>query len=214
MTKRKFLFKLRNKLIWHHNTREVNNIIGDYNEYFNVGLSEGSSEVDLTRTLGSPEEVAKSLEDDRNVWAPVKLLLRIGMGILCLFYAYMFLINIYPNEISTSLLLTLIAPIGIWLCVGGDLRFTQLSEFEPKGSHKTLFRLMIALLISATLSTIMIIYSAYIIIHYERLPFNVPLEHIRIYFIPLFHTTSLVGLFTIGKVILTFRRKFGMSTLA
>lgn len=212
MNRRKFLSKLRFKLMWQHNTREVNNIIGDYNEYFNVGLSEGNNEYDLVTALGSPDEVVASLDDDKTVWAPIKLITRMALGGLFLFYAYMFMLNIYPNNISMSLLLTTCAPIGIWLVVGGDLRFTQLSEFKPKGTHKTLFKLMIALFVSSIASSFMIVYSAYVIVELGKMPFGIPLEHIRLYFIPLFHTTSLVGLLTIASIILTFRSKF-MNTL-
>ncbi|MBB5193457.1 putative membrane protein [Silvimonas terrae] len=60
MNQKTFLLRLRASL-GHLPPKEVNEIVGDYEEFFRDGLAEGHSEEEIAARLGDPERIAKEL---------------------------------------------------------------------------------------------------------------------------------------------------------
>jgi len=211
MKKSKYLFLLRNKLLWKHSTRDINSIIFDYNEYFNIGLSNGKSENDMVIDLGSPTIVAKSLEDERDVSAPIKLLVRFSLGFMLILFTYIYLINVYDdiNIIGVSLIFTILTPIGIWLLVGGDLRYKHIENLKISLSmFKKLIIMLAIFLVVAIVNVTLIIFTVKYIFAQGKLPFGIPNANSRIFLFSLFHFTSLLGAISIIQIIRLYRRTF------
>ena len=64
MVKQEYLSRLRSSLADFLNTAEVEDIIGDYKEYFTSGESDGLSEPEICANLGTPEELAATIMRD------------------------------------------------------------------------------------------------------------------------------------------------------
>ena len=56
-----FVRILQNRLEGTLSPEELNDIISDYTEHFRIGKTEGRSEEDLFRSLGSPEDIAREI---------------------------------------------------------------------------------------------------------------------------------------------------------
>ncbi len=61
MTKDEYLLRLKQKLYWNIEQSKIKEIIEDYNEYFDSGISDGSSEEELCILFGDPALLAKNL---------------------------------------------------------------------------------------------------------------------------------------------------------
>jgi uncharacterized membrane protein len=60
-TEQEFIRILRSRLGDTLSPEEMNDIISDYTEHFRIGKTEGRSEEDLFRSLGSPEDIAREI---------------------------------------------------------------------------------------------------------------------------------------------------------
>lgn len=60
-TEQEFTRILRSRLEDTLSPEEMNDIISDYTEHFRIGKTEGRSEEDLLRSLGSPEDIAREI---------------------------------------------------------------------------------------------------------------------------------------------------------
>lgn len=88
MTKNQYFKELKKKLKLYA-VKESEDILKDYEEHFNEALSNGKTEEEICKTLGSPENIAKQYSKDDNI--PKKkphkkfLVLTIVFGIIMLF---------------------------------------------------------------------------------------------------------------------------------
>lgn len=53
-------------------SQEVYDILYDYEEHFNIGLSKGKTEWEIAKELGNPRDIAKSYIDSSNIHEPPK----------------------------------------------------------------------------------------------------------------------------------------------
>lgn len=60
MKKKDFLKELKSNLK-KLEKKEIEEIISDYNEHFDIGTSEGRSEIEISKSLGNPKKLAKQL---------------------------------------------------------------------------------------------------------------------------------------------------------
>ncbi len=119
-----YIHTLKVRLTGHVSREDLEEILADYAEHFSIGKSEGRSEEDLCRALGSPDDVAKEIlasylvkkaEQARsagNIWSAV--LATLGLGLFNL------AVVLLPFIILIALL-TVIFVSGIILVVLGPL---------------------------------------------------------------------------------------------
>lgn len=81
MTKDEYIEKLKSGLSWNIQESKMNEIINDYSEYFDAGLSEGSTEDELCVLFGNPVLQAKSIMRELPQYRSI-LWMRIGYSIL------------------------------------------------------------------------------------------------------------------------------------
>lgn len=88
MNREMFLSRLFNKLKWEMSLDEASDVIGDYSEYFDVGLAQGKSEQELCEEFGTPKQIAASIFDERKAnWHPrLGRVRRIIIGLVLIFY--------------------------------------------------------------------------------------------------------------------------------
>ncbi|MCK8059038.1 MULTISPECIES: HAAS domain-containing protein [unclassified Fusibacter] len=213
MKKRTYLFKLRSKLLWSHSRKDINSILFDYNEYFTVGLSNGKTEEELIKDLGSPLDVVNALSDERDVWAPFKLIIRVLIGFMITFYTYAYVTEVssVANGVGLHLLFTMISPIGLWLLLGGDLGYQQLRNDKTKwyeNIDKVLRRVLLLQIILSIVIVLQLSWVAEYTVAYNKLPFGIANHYARWFLEPSFHLGTLVGVFTLFKIGSDYRRKF------
>ncbi len=90
-TEEEYIRVLRNYLSGRLGREQVEDIVYDYSEHFRIGKSEGRSEEDLFKSLGSPDDVARELnavylvhkaEQSRscgNIWHAIVATLGLGL---------------------------------------------------------------------------------------------------------------------------------------
>lgn len=208
MQKAVYLFKLRLKLILRFATKDVNNIMYDYNEYFEDGVADGKSVSDLVNSLGSTTNVVKSLEDERNILAPLKLLIRLFIGFFLLLNTLIYLDRVYSdgNMITTSIIFIFVSFGSIWILSGADFskRVIRVNDLRLQ-IYKNLKRIIFLHLAVSAMSVLFILLSVLYIINYEKLPMGVPNTMSSFYFVPLFRTSSVVAFLAIIKIIKDYR---------
>lgn len=175
MTKGKYLRSLRNKLRFKFPQSTINSVIKDYDEYFEVGIANKQTIEEMTISIGSPLEVAKSLEDERDNFALVKSVLRLFIGIMFIYYSYFFAYSTISNTliVSISSMIVITGPLGIWLILGGDFSHNSIQDLRkiPFSSHMKKITFVTVLLYFCSLLFIM--GSAYYIVSYQQLPFSI-----------------------------------------
>lgn len=65
MNRKEFMKKLSQKLEWSFTLEETQDILADYEEYFDTGIQEGKSEEALCTEFGLPKQIAESLLRER-----------------------------------------------------------------------------------------------------------------------------------------------------
>lgn len=141
MTKDMYLKELKKKLKSQFKKEEVNNVIGDYSEYFDIELEQGKKEAVICAKLGKPEEIVKKLVEeagDKEAYLSVsikKSFLYNAAILLLTFLAGVILIKIFRESynIKISQLLIgypVIAFIG-WVLIGRN-PFGQLQRIPEK----------------------------------------------------------------------------------
>jgi len=90
-TEQEYLHILKVRLTGYISREDLDDILSDYAEHFSIGKSEGRSEEDLCRALGSPDDVAKEIRatylvkkaeqarSARNIWHAVMATLGLGL---------------------------------------------------------------------------------------------------------------------------------------
>ncbi len=85
MNQEKFLKILRKELEGYLPKEDIDEIVSDHREFFQVGLSEGSGEEDVAKNLGDPAKIALSLmkKEEKPTKVPVRLrFLAFGVDLL------------------------------------------------------------------------------------------------------------------------------------
>jgi uncharacterized membrane protein len=123
-TESEYLTTLKERLAEYVSREDLDDILADYAEHFSIGKSEGRSEEDLCRALGSPEDVAKEIratylvkkaEQARtpgNIWHAVMATL--GLGLFNL-------VVVLVPFVLLVVLLTIILVVGVILVIAGPM---------------------------------------------------------------------------------------------
>ena len=109
--------------------KEIKDIISDYNEYFDTGLSEGKTEMELEQEFGSPGKVLEELINDREISFPERMnyrvkflfqnkkisfqILSVLLFLICLFYSIHYPVYDMIFAIILPLLLIFSDPISL-----------------------------------------------------------------------------------------------------
>ncbi|MGA2918480.1 HAAS signaling domain-containing protein [Methanoregula sp.] len=119
-----YLNTLKDRLTGHVSREDLDDILSDYAEHFSIGKSEGRSEEDLCRALGSPDDVAREIRASylvkkaeqscgaRNIWSAVVATLGLGLFNLAV---------VLVPFILLIALLTVIFVAGVVLVILGPL---------------------------------------------------------------------------------------------
>jgi uncharacterized membrane protein len=90
-TEQEYLHTLKARLTGYVSREDLDDILADYAEHFSIGKSEGRSEEELCRSLGSPDDVAKEIRatylvkkaeqarSPENIWHAVMATLGLGL---------------------------------------------------------------------------------------------------------------------------------------
>jgi uncharacterized membrane protein len=90
-TEQEYLHTLKVRLSGYVSREDLDDILADYAEHFSIGKSEGRSEEELCRSLGSPDDVAKEIRatylvkkaeqarSPENIWHAVMATLGLGL---------------------------------------------------------------------------------------------------------------------------------------
>ena len=134
-----YLKTLKDRLTGHVSQEDLDDILSDYAEHFSIGKSEGRSEEDLCRALGSPDDVArefrasylvKQAEQSRsagNIWSAVMATLGLGLfNLAVVLIPFIILIALLTVIFVAGVLMVILGPIlllvsilqmlGITLC--------------------------------------------------------------------------------------------------
>jgi uncharacterized membrane protein len=121
---RDYLNTLKVRLTEYVSREDLDDILADYAEHFSIGKSEGRSEEDLCRALGSPEDVAKEIRatylvkkaeqacSAGNIWHAVTATLGLGLFNLAV---------VLIPFILLIVLLTIIFVAGVFLVIVGPI---------------------------------------------------------------------------------------------
>jgi len=119
-----YLNTLRIRLTGHVSREDLDDILSDYAEHFSIGKSEGRSEEELSRALGSPDDVAREIlasylvkraEQARsagNIWSAVMATLGLGLfNLAVVFIPFIILIALLTVIFVAGVLLVVLGPI-------------------------------------------------------------------------------------------------------
>jgi uncharacterized membrane protein len=119
-----YLRTLKDRLTGHVSQEDLDDILSDYTEHFSIGKSEGRSEEELARALGSPDDVAREIRASylvkraeqscgaRNIWSAVMATL--GLGLFNLIF-------VLVPFIVLIVILTVIFVLGVVFVISGPL---------------------------------------------------------------------------------------------
>ena len=125
-----YLHTLRAGLTGHVSQEDLDDILSDYAEHFSIGKSEGRSEEELCRALGSPEDVAKEIRatylvkkaeqarSAENIWHAV--MATIGLGLFNLIFVllpFILLIVLLVILFMAGLVMLISGPILLLVAV-------------------------------------------------------------------------------------------------
>lgn len=122
--KEDYLKTLKDRLTGHVSREDLDDILSDYAEHFSIGISEGRSEDELCRALGSPDDVAREIRASylvnqaeqarsaRNIWHAVMATLGLGL--------FNLVVVLIPFVILIALL-TVIFIVGVLMVVLGPI---------------------------------------------------------------------------------------------
>jgi len=119
-----YLHALRVRLHGHVSQEDLEEIIADYAEHFSIGKSEGRSEEELCKALGSPEDVAREIcatylvkkaEQARsagNIWSAIIATLGLGLfNLAVVLLPFIILIALLTVIFVSGVLLVVLGPI-------------------------------------------------------------------------------------------------------
>lgn len=126
MTKKSYLNELRRRLCFRLSDAEIDDIIGDMGECFDVGVSEGRTEEDIAASLGTPKAAAAEILSERQtdnifILRSAKYILPFLFCLLIL-WIYFFGLKFAGNYILISVIL----PSVLWFALVQTRFFTQM----------------------------------------------------------------------------------------
>lgn len=214
MTKRSFIRNLRRKLRFKYNQRTINGIVKDYDEYFEVGITQGETIEDMIKSIGPIEEIELDLREERDYYAPLKLMVKGMLSIIFIYFSYLYPFSMGSNFwiVVLNCIFILTGSLGIWWLIGGDFDHDKLKDllkvYKKEKSYKTITIFTISWYV---FSILFIITSAYYIIGNNRLPFGLSSENARNYVFILKHTfIPLIPMIILSYLV---ARKYYINTL-
>lgn len=202
MEKKKYLRALRNKMRFKFSQRVVNNVIRDYDEYFELGYMNNETNEEMIKRLGTPEEVIQSLADEIDNKAGIKYIIKIITSIFLIVIAYDYPAYIMSNTLLLvlSLVMVICFSIGLWMFVGGDFS-SSMKEDIVKAIGKTKLKVISgSSFIIYLISMLSISVTAFYIIKYDLFPFSQSEQFIRSYIFILEHLYLLIVPFILYTV--------------
>jgi uncharacterized membrane protein len=119
-----YLNTLKTRLTGHVSQEDLDDILSDYAEHFSIGKSEGRSEEELSRALGSPDDVAREIlasylvkraEQARSagtIWSAMMATLGLGLfNLAVVLIPFVLLIALLTVIFVAGVLLVIVGPI-------------------------------------------------------------------------------------------------------
>ena len=119
-----YLKTLKDRLTGHVSQDDLDDILSDYAEHFSIGKSEGRSEEELCRALGTPDDVAREIRASylvkraeqscgaRNIWSAVMATLGLGLfNLAVVLIPFVILIALLTLIFVAGMLLIILGPI-------------------------------------------------------------------------------------------------------
>jgi uncharacterized membrane protein len=119
-----YLKTLKDRLTGYVSREDLDDILSDYAEHFSIGKSEGRSEEDLCRALGSPDDVARELRASylvkqaeqarsaRNIWSAVMATQGLGLfNLAVVLIPFVILIALLTVIFVAGVLMVVLGPI-------------------------------------------------------------------------------------------------------
>lgn len=133
--RRKFISQLEFRLKWNLTETETSEIIADYNEYFDLGISKGESVAQLIAEFGTPKEISRTLAIERKASPPkpIKKVLYIAVimfATLGVTYTKLWFSAGTDSSMYYIIAATIITPIILW-GIASNWKFT-LPQREQK----------------------------------------------------------------------------------
>jgi len=209
MTKEKYLKELRSKLRFKHSQTTINSVLKDYNEYFQVGLSNGESVDEMINRLGTSQEVVIALESEADSYALPKYISRVFISLILVYFSYFtpFYIDSNIKQITINSLFGVAGAFGFWLLINGSFSFSSIHEIKTMINKKRLSRMVTTNLILYLFLLIVIVGSVFYFTSNSELPPFITKNYLRIYIDLLAHSFVLF----IPVIVLTFmeaRKKY------
>ena len=177
MSRKEYLKKLKRALFWRFSKQEINEIISDYEEYFEIGLNKGQTTEQIIVNLGSPYEVVNNITQKRITTAPFTAFLKMSIFALLVLslLVYVVTLNISGYALPKSILLTLLIPISLYWVIGSGVKL-RLASYQKPSKQLVLFLLCISF---TTIAIIFHFRSMLLnIINHNVMPFNLPPEKV------------------------------------
>ena len=136
-TEQEYLHTLKVRLSGYVSREDLDDILSDYAEHFSVGKSEGRSEEELCRSLGSPDDVAKEIRatylvkkaeqarSPENIWHAVMATLGLGLfNLAFVLLPFILLIVLLVIIFIAGLVMLVAGPIMLLMAVMQLIGFT------------------------------------------------------------------------------------------
>ena len=151
-----YLKTLKDRLTGHVSQDDLDDILSDYAEHFSIGKSEGRSEEELSRALGTPDDVAREIRASylvkraeqscgaRNIWSAVMATLGLGLfNLAVVLIPFVILIALLTLIFVAGMLLIILGPILLLVSILHLLGVTVAMPWPipPAGIVKSLVHL-------------------------------------------------------------------------
>lgn len=126
MTKKSYLDELRRRLCFHLSDAEIEDIIGDMDECFDAGVSEGRTEDEVALSLGAPKAAAAEILAERHsgsIFIP-RLTKYILPFLFCLLILWLYFFGL--QFAGNYILISIILPSVLWFALVQSRFFTQM----------------------------------------------------------------------------------------
>lgn len=144
VTKRQFMYQLRNKLILKNNANEIINILKDYEEFFETGLSRGKTEEELCIEFGNPQNIIDDMNVESNNSHSCFNIFKLSITkLFSIFFlsiiTSIYLLSVYYNHniVSISVAIIFLFVVGLWYVISG--KFVISSIFLHYTNNKSGF---------------------------------------------------------------------------
>lgn len=126
MTKKSYLSELRRRLCFRLSDAEIDDIISDMSECFDVGVSEGRTEDEIAVSLGTPKSAAAEIIDQRHsdkIFIP-RMTKYILPYLFCLLILWLYFFGL--QFAGNYILISIILPSVLWFTLVQTRFFTQM----------------------------------------------------------------------------------------